>query len=184
MNQFLDKTITLSVRQVWRWIRRTLYLLVPIYLVLVFLHSWDNKVGGFPLKASPYYLQVPPECRTSVMKATTVGSSGLLSKIPIFQPETTVLSLPLTEEKLGYGMKGLPCMGWDFLTSLHVHDMSRVQKFVDARGDLIAILTLEVKKPFHAPLTREEWNDKHLPGWSGLDPEAVQKDSGFVGFSR
>jgi hypothetical protein len=88
-------------------------------LVVFFIHAWDIKMGGFPLKESPYYLQVPVECRASVMKATSIGGSGLLSKVPLFQPDTAVLSLALTEEKLGYGMKGLPCMGWEFLTSLH-----------------------------------------------------------------
>jgi hypothetical protein len=185
MNNFLDKTFTLSFRQVLQWMRYGLYVIVPVYLVLFFLNEWEKKMDGFGLRASPYYLQVPIECRASVMRATEVASSGLWNKVPFLQPDTAVLSLSLTEDKLGYGMKGLPCMGWEFLTSLHVTDTTRVQKFVNAKGDVVAIITLEVKKPFREELKREDWNAKHLPGWSALGPEEVQRDMRFVfGFTK
>ena len=176
----LDKTITISMRQVWRWTRWCLYLLFPFYLALIFMNSWDLKMGAVPLKASPYYLQVPVECRTSVMNATSGSVNGSISEAVLLKPKTQAFSLTSTESKLGFGMRGLPCMGWDFLTSLHTQNYVRVQKFFNADGDVVAVLTLEVKKPLHAELTREEWNTKHLLGWSGLDADAIKKDSGFI----
>ncbi|MEY2770284.1 MAG: hypothetical protein RIQ38_703, partial [Pseudomonadota bacterium] len=35
MNRILDKTFTLSVRQVWRWTRRMIYVVLLVYPVMI-----------------------------------------------------------------------------------------------------------------------------------------------------
>lgn len=57
----LDKTLTPSMRQVWRWTRYGLYAAVPIYLVLVFLNAWGLKTGGISLNRSPFKDRVPEQ---------------------------------------------------------------------------------------------------------------------------
>lgn len=164
MNNFLDKTFT--VRQVWRWTRRAIYLAIPVYIGAVVAHSWNLKMGGVGYRDSPYYSSIPSECRGSAAFAgkTRGAQSGLESYL--LRPSTWVISLSESEKKLGFGMRGIPCMGYNFLMVLHGEDFKQIYKYVNEKGEVVATVTTEVIKPYRPPTPRSEWAPR--PTWSEL----------------
>lgn len=164
MSNFLDKTFT--VRQVWRWTRRTIYLAIPVYIGAVVVHAWNLKMGGIGFRASPYYSIIPSECRGSASTAgnTRGAQTGLESYL--LRPSTWVISLPESEKKLGFGMRGIPCMGYNFLMVLHGEDFKQVDKYVNEKGEVVATVTTEVIKPYRSPTPKSKWGA--IPTWPEL----------------
>ena len=71
----------------------------------------------------------------------------------MLKPSTWVYSLPESEKKLGFGMRGLPCRGYNFLMLLHGSDFKQVDKYVDESGGVVAIVTTEILKPYREPVS-------------------------------
>ena len=151
MSSFLDKTI--AVRQILRWARISAYLAILVYIGMLFSHSWDLKMGGVGFRASPYYSLIPPDCRRSASFAgVTSGHQTWIEQL-MLKPSTWVYSLPESEKKLGFGMRGLPCRGYNFLMLLHGSDFKQVDKYVDESGAVVAIVTTEILKPYREPVS-------------------------------
>ena len=123
---------------------------------------------------SPYAKLLPKDCRKSVTMAS--GGTKFISQIKdrkfvklfnpwLLTPPTNVYSLPESEKKLGFGMQGIPCMGWDFLMILHATNFKRQDLFVNDNGDVIASITYEVMKPYKNPLPRNLWDRQE---WSDV----------------
>lgn len=182
MNNFLDKTFT--VRQVWRWTRRAIYLAIPVYIGAVVAHSWNLKMGGVGYRDSPYYSIIPSECRGS---ASSVGFTGARSWVLtwrdqlLMKPSTWVYSLPESEKKLGFGMRGMPCMGYDFLMVLHGEDFKHVNKYVNEKGEVVATVTTEVIKPYRQQIPQSDWGS--VPTWPELGNPPVN-DASLVTFIK
>ena len=147
MSRFLDKSITFSVRQVLRWIRWSLYLLVPVYLVLFFLKGWEIKMGGTSLRRSPFADRVPSVCvdrvghggnSTHVPQSRSVVADGLLLRDRI--RESSISSLIS-------GAGATPeCFGYDILVGLHgqsAGDANFIHRWVDQEGQ--PVVTVHVQ---------------------------------------
>jgi hypothetical protein len=179
MSNLLDRSFT--VRQVWRWTRRTIYVAIPLYIVLFFLHAWNLKMGGIGFRASPYLSMIPQECRVSASIAGTTGSPQTWAEQLLLKPSTRVYSLPASEEKLGFGMRGIPCRGYNFLMLLHGRDFEQVEKYVNESGEVVAVVTTEVIRPYKPPISQSEL--RALPTWPEIgNPPA--NDASLVAISK
>jgi hypothetical protein len=81
----------------------------------------------------------------------------------LLKPSTWVYSLPKSEAKLGFGMRGIPCLGYNFLMVLHGEDFHQVDKYVNEKGEVVAIVTTEVIKPYRSSTAQSEWGTR--PTW-------------------
>ncbi len=179
MSNVLDKTLT--VRQIWRWTRRAMYLAIPVYIGAVIVHAWNLEMGGVGFRASPYYSIIPPECRGSAaFSGSTKGSKISLDQY-LLRPSTWVYSLPESERKLGFGMRGIPCMGYNFLMVLHGKDFKHVDKYVNEKGEVVATVTTEVFEPYRAPMQESEWGA--MPSWPELGKPPAN-DASLVSFTQ
>lgn len=179
MNSFLDKTFT--VRQVWRWTRRAIYLAIPVYIGTVFVHDWSLKMGGVGFRGSPYYSIIPSECRGSAAFSGATRATQTWAEIVLLKPSTWVYSLPESEKKLGFGMRGVPCMGYDFLMVLHGEDFKHVNKYVNEKGEVVATVTTEVIKPYRQQIPQSDWGS--VPTWPELGNPPVN-DASLVTFIK
>jgi hypothetical protein len=162
LNKLLEKTIT--VRQILRFAVVVFLLLIVAYIPAYMVHMWNLEMKSIGFRDSPYYSVIPSECRYGATTAGDHGQGGhLLERLFFISPSTFIYSLPDLEKKLGYGMKGFPCMGYDFLMLLHGHDFSRVEKYLDENGNVVAVVTTEIIKPYRPPVPAEIW--RNLPDW-------------------
>lgn len=170
MNPLLDKTFT--VRELLRVLATVAILLAAIYGFRLFQLVWLNQYGGVGYRNSPYAVMVPAECHKSAADAgqlsihfsTQAGvpehlRRSLFLDALLLRPTGDIYSLPAAEKKLGPGMRGLPCMGYDFLVRLHGGSFARKDRYVDEHGKLIATVTTEVYRPYREPLPQGKWID-------------------------
>ena len=138
MNRILDKTFTLSVRQVWRWTRRLLYVVLLVYPVMIFLSEWGVHTGGYSLNRSPFADRVPAPCKDRV------SFSGRHFHLPGSESRITdVLFLSdrvIETEIIGLtsGIDRSPeCLGWMVLAGLHTEPAGSanvIRRWTDAKG--------------------------------------------------
>ena len=179
MQNFLNRTI--SVRQIFRWARRCLYVMVLIYLFLWIQHDWNLKMGPTGHFNSPYRSLIPSECHRDALSFGDTRTPQTLREHIFLEPPTEVISLSKSEEKLGYGMRGIPCMGYNFLMVLHATNFKKVEKYVDDNGNLIGTITYEIVRPYRPPVSRDEM--KKLKPWPELESEP-KNDTGLVGIEK
>lgn len=146
MSRFLDKTFT--VRQIWRWTRRAIYVAIPLYLVAIFLNAWILKMGGVGLSNSPFKDRIPDQCIRYAERSfgtpggrTAVDNLLLRERLTRGPIEGFVNGPDLTAECLGYAVLG----------GLHGKtpgDANFTEQRVDARGDPVITVRVEYNKPY------------------------------------
>ena len=153
MSRFLDKSITFSVRQVLRWIRWSLYLLVPVYMVLFFLKGWEIKMGGTSLRRSPFADRVPSECKAW---ADRIGSNSTYvpeSRSPV--TDALFLKGRVSEGYIDSLIRGTDltpqCFGYAILGGLHGQSAGDAN-FIERRVDQDGRLVLSVDVQYHQTL--------------------------------
>ncbi len=138
MNRILDKTFTLSVRQVWRWTRRLLYVVLLVYPVMIFLSAWNIKMGGVTLNRSPFAERVPNFCHNRV------GHTHNSIYVPAGKSELADILLLRDRVIESYidgmisGVDGtVECFGSEILVGLHGEPTGTgnvIHRWVDSNG--------------------------------------------------
>lgn len=148
MSTFLDKSITFSVRQIWRWTRRTMYLLIPIYLVMFFLKGWEVKMGGVSLQRSPFADRVPSECRAYADRfggnsIYAANSRSNLSDAVLLRGRVIESDIEPLLNGTDYASK---CFGYAVLNGLHgleAGNANLIERWIDKDGK--AVLSVQVQ---------------------------------------
>lgn len=146
MSSFLDRSFT--VRQLWLWLRRAIYIAIPMYVVVFFLHAWNMKMGGVSLNSSPFKARIPDRClayaaRSLSTPAERTAIDNILLRGRITRGSITgfVDGPDLTAECLGYAVLG-------GLHSRAAGDANFVEQRIDATGDPIVTVRVEYNKPY------------------------------------
>lgn len=179
----LDRTITL--RQIVRTLVIALIIAVCIYIPAFLIDSWNRQMRSDSYRASPYYAQIPPECRLAGLSAISISGQGdsqtTLDSL-LMRPYAWAYSLPDSEKKLGIGMMGLRCMGYRFLAVLHSPGYKHIDRYVDEKGLLIATVSIEVHNAYRTPDSPEILEQR--PYWPELNqlgiPASVRNDLSLV----
>lgn len=146
MSTFMDKTF--SVRQIWRWARRAIYLAIPLYVLAVFWNAWDLKMGGVSMNGSPFKDQVPEQCRGHAQKSfgtpaarTAMDSLLLRGRLRRYELDSVINNAsPL-----------LSCLGYAVLGGVHASVPSEAdftEQFVDASGNPFVTVRVEYQKTY------------------------------------
>ena len=152
MNRILDKTFTLSVRQVWRWTRRLLYVVLLVYPVMIFLAEWGVHTGGSYLNRSPFADRVPLLCKDRVnFKGRHFHLEGSQSRLT----DTLLLSDRVRESHIDELISGIDmsveCFGGVMLAGLHIEPAGSanvIRRWIDSQGRPV----ISVHVQFHQTL--------------------------------
>lgn len=146
MSNFLDKTFT--VRQVWRWTRRTIYVAIPVYVIVVFLYAWNMKVGGVSLNNSPFKDRIPEQCVGYAGRSLGTPSGRTLTDEFLLRARLRRGSI----EGLVNGPDLTPaCLGYAVLGGLHdktAGGANFTEQWLDAKGNPIVTVRVEYNKPY------------------------------------
>lgn len=146
MSNFLDKTFT--VRQVWRWTRRAIYLAIPLYVVVFFLHAWDMKMGGVGLNNSPFKDRIPAQCDGYVQHS--LGTPGGRTAADNLMLRERIRRYPL-EPLIKSSSPLIPCLGYAVLGGVHDKtpgDANFTEQWLDSGGDPVVTIRVEYNKPY------------------------------------
>jgi hypothetical protein len=138
MNRILDKTFTLSVRQVWRWTRRLLYVVLLVYPVMIFLNAWNVRVGGTALHRSPFQDRIPPQCKERVaFRGSHFHLPNSQSRITdVLLLSDRVKESPVEELITGID-KSVECFGGILITGMHSEPAgvaNVIRRWIDTEG--------------------------------------------------
>lgn len=147
MSKLLDKSFTVSARQIWRWTRRGMYVVVPIYFVIAFLHAWDLRHGGVILRTSPFKDRVPEVCVKYADGRSSMTPPG----------RTAIDSLLLRDRVMRWDINSLlngtnlmpQCAGYAVLMGMHARSAGEANftdQWVDANGDPVVTITVTYQK--------------------------------------
>lgn len=146
MNNFLDKSIT--VRQIWRWTRRAIYIAIPLYVWAFLSSAWDLKMGGVNLNGSPVKDLIPKQCFGHVERSRgiTVGRTARDSLLL----RGRVWRFPL--EPMINGSSQLPqCFGYAVLAGIHDRepgDANFTEQWLDDSGNSVVTISVEYNQPY------------------------------------
>lgn len=146
MSSFLDKTLT--VRQIWRWTRRAIYLAIPLYVLAVFLNAWELKTGGVSLNNSPFKDRIPGQCSGYVEHS--FGNPVGRTAVDNFLVRERIRRYPL-DQLVKNSSPLIPCLGYAVLGGLHgttPGDANFTEQYVDAKGNPIVTVRVEYNKPY------------------------------------
>lgn len=146
MNNFLDKTI--SVRKLWRWTRRVIYVAIPLYVLAVFWNAWNLRIGGVGLNDSPFKDQVPEQCRGYAQRSFGTPPDRTAVDNLLLRGRLARGSI----EALASGVDRTPvCIGYAVLGGLHGKtrgDANFIEQWVDVHGDPVVTVRVEYHKAF------------------------------------
>ena len=150
MSNFMDNTI--SKRQLWRWTRRLIYLVIPLYVLAFFWNAWALKMGGVSVSNSPFKDRVPEQCSAYAQRSHGLPADRTAIDSLLLRGRLNRGSI----EPLVAGMDKTPaCLGYAVLGGLHgktAGDANFSEQWVDAHGDRV----LTVSVVYHKPLAPSE----------------------------
>ena len=151
----LDKAITL--RQIRKWFVILLVLGLIWYAWEMINLQWHDKMGGIVAKNSPYYDEIPDECKKFSNRHRgfyDFADNKFLRSRPI--------RLPSSHLQTDYGR--VRCLGYAVLTGVHMRDpldANFVDTYVDEQGDPIVRITVDYLKTYqYDPSQRKELNEE------------------------
>ena len=175
MRNLLNKSFT--VKQILIAVFVMCVPLIYVYFYFILTDAAKRQYGSIAFRTSPYAKLVPSICRKSALFAVNSGPqfpnyealNNQLKKLMqhdtlLLKPQGYIFSLSDSEKKLGFGMQGLPCMGFDFLMILHGKNFSKRDVYINEHGEVVATVTYEIIKPYKEPLPRESW----FEGWGEI----------------
>jgi hypothetical protein len=139
---FWDKTITL--RQIRRWLVVLSVLGLMLYVWQFFRLEWHSKMGGLPAQTSPYYAEIPDDCKkfSNRHKWHTEPQDTLALRI---RP------IRLSQHYLQPQYGRIRCLGQAVLTGLHMQDpldANFTDTYVDTNGKPIVRISVEYFQPY------------------------------------
>jgi hypothetical protein len=146
MSNILDKTFTL--RQVWRWTRRAIYVAIPVYIVAIFLHAWNMKIGGVSLNDSPFKDRIPAQCEGYAQKSLRTPANRTTADELLLRGRIRRYSLA---NLIGSSSPLFSCLGYAVLGGAHDRtpgDANFIEQYVDAQGDPFITVRVEYNKPY------------------------------------
>jgi len=150
-----DATITL--RQIRNWLLLVLIAAAVWYVWQFFRLEWHSKMGGLPAHTSPYYSEIPDNCKKFADRHhwfTNTPDSAALRIRPI----------RLRDHYLQPAYGGIRCLGYAVLTGVHMTDpldANFTDTYTDARGQPIVRITVEYLQPYsYNPTQRKPLTDK------------------------
>lgn len=159
MNSLLDRSFTLSVRQIWRWTRRAIYVLIPVYIFCLFANEWALRYGGVGLSTSPIKELVPERCTRFVdgRSRMTPGGRTLLDVLLLRERvRRTNATFLVSSNSIT-----APCFGFAIAGGLHAetpHEANFTDQWIDEMGD--PVVTVQVKYHKHFSVTKVERETK------------------------
>lgn len=139
---FWDKAITL--RQIRRWFVILFVLGLLLYVWQFFRLEWHSKMGGLPAKTSPYYAEIPDDCKKFSNRHVWFTNV----------PDTLALlirPIRLHQNYLQPQYGGIRCLGHAVLTGLHMQDpldANFTDTYVDTNGKPIVRISVEYLQPY------------------------------------
>ena len=149
---------TITLRQIRNWLLLVLGAACIGYVWQFFRLEWHSKMGGLPAQTSPYYTEIPDDCKkfsnrhkwhTELPDSIALRIRGIRLDQHYLQPQ--------------YGR--IRCLGYAVLTGVHMTDpldANFTDTYTDARGQPIVRVTVEYLQPYsynptqRKPLTDEE----------------------------
>lgn len=157
VTSFWDKTITL--RQILKALLLLFVLGLLIYVWQFFRLEWHSKMGGLPAKTSPYYAEIPDDCKKFSNRHSWFTNL----------PDTLALRIRpirLDQRYLQPKYGGIRCLGNAVLTGLHMQDpldANFVDTYVDAKGAPIVRISVEYLQSYvYNPAQRQPLSEKEL----------------------
>lgn len=151
----LDKTITL--RQIRNYVAVCLILAVAAYVWQFFKLEWHSKMGGLPAANSPYYSEIPDNCKKFSDRHRWFTNS----------PDSAALRIRpirLRDDYLQPGYGRIRCLGYSVLTGLHMTDpldANFTDTYTDAQGKPIVRISVEYLQTYsYNPTQRKSLADK------------------------
>lgn len=145
MNRLLDKTI--SVRQIWRWTRRVIYVVIPIYLAAVFMHEWGVKMTMTPIA---YKNKIPQHCLAYMGYSSGRFAGQTLMDSLLFRGR--VIRGPTIDSIVNDHDQWLACVGYRVIAGLNPSDSARYASFseewLDSQGEPVVTIHVEYQKPY------------------------------------
>lgn len=147
MKNFLDKTLT--VRQIWRWTRRMLYVLIPIYIGAFFVHEWKLEMTTTPIA---YKDQIPDYCKDFAMRSSDrPGGSWGTTNVDSF-----LLRGRVRRSEMKYLVNGTSkapaCLGYAVLTGIrndkYAPDANFTEQWLDTQGDPVITVHVQYHKAY------------------------------------
>jgi hypothetical protein len=146
VSSFLDRSIT--VRQIWRWTRRVVYIAIPLYIWAFLSSSWDLKMGGAIPSRSPVKELFPAQCEGYIARSHGYGAGRITSDDLLLRGRIWRSSL---EPQLN-GSSQLPqCFGYAVLAGMHDRnpgDANFTEQWLDESGDSVVTIHVEYNKPY------------------------------------
>ncbi len=139
---FWDETITL--RQIRKWFVMLFVLGVLLYVWQFFRIEWHSKMGGLSAKTSPYYAEIPDDCKKFSNRhkwhTETLDSVAL-----------RIRSIRLDQQYLQPQYGRIRCLGHAVLTGLHMTDpmdANFTDTYIDVNGKPIVRISVEYLQPY------------------------------------
>lgn len=151
-----DTPITL--RQIRKWVLVLFVLSLLLYVWQYFRLEWHSKMGGLPAKTSPYYAEIPDDCKKFSNRHVW------FTNIPDGF-ELRIRPIRLSEKHLQPNYGSLRCLGYAVLTGLHANDpldANFTDTYTDSNGKPIVRISVEYLQPYtynpaqRHPLSTEE----------------------------
>ncbi|MGO0788777.1 hypothetical protein ACTOWA_02780 [Herbaspirillum seropedicae] len=155
MKNFLNRSI--RVKSILGWLSALILAVFAIYAYFAVRNIWIHAMGGISYKDSPYFDNISSECYQSASRVGYYNNKSIVSGLKL-EPAVRYYSLPQSEKVFGKGMKGLPCLGAEFLVLLHANNYTAVKKFVDENGNVIAEITFKVVRQYKEPVPQSVWS--------------------------
>ena len=155
----LDTTITL--RQIRNWLVLFLIAAFVLYAWQFFRLAAHSEMGGGSAKGSPYFEEIPYECRGAADRHAPTNVAGIL--VDKFALRLRPLRIP-AEKYLNTEYARIRCLGYAVLTGLHMNDSldaDFVDTYTDAHGKPIVRITVEYLQTYsYNPTQRKALTEK------------------------
>lgn len=143
MKKFLDISITL--RQIFRWLHWCFYLLISIYIYLFISNEWQIKMGGANVLNSPYLEFIPEACKkpAGVTSAGYMNDTSTDSLLLRHRFKRVTLANPVQDFS---SANSLTCLGYVVISGLHEQEVgiaNFTQQFQDAKGKPVVTVRVE-----------------------------------------
>ena len=140
MKNFLDRSITL--RQIFRWLRWCFYLSIPIYLFSLLENGLMNKRAGLVSRTSPYIEFIPQKCEE--YERSNYPSWHNVRDAYLLRDKSTRLTL--TNPIQDYGqLSPITCLGYTVVGQIHASN-DFTQEFQDASGRPVVTVRVEYQQ--------------------------------------
>lgn len=154
-----DTAITL--RQIRSWLLLCLLVGFGWYAWQFFQSAAHSEIGGGSAKGSPYFEEIPQECRGAADRHAPTNVAGILADK--FALRLRPLRIP-AEKYLNTDYARIRCLGYAVLTGLHMTDSldaDFVDTYTDAHGKPIVRITVEYLQTYsYNPTQRKALKEK------------------------